>query len=230
VVLDDGKGGETAQACSHLLIAAGRKANIDDLGLEAAGIADNGRAILVDDRLRTSNRNVLAIGDVTGGMQFTHVAGWHAGIAIRNLCFRLPARVDNSAIPWVSYTAPELAQVGPTEAAAKAAGRTVEIARWPFHDNDRAVATHETAGFVKLVLERGRVIGATIVGAHAGDLLAPWIVAVSQKLKIGTMAGVVMPYPTLSEAGKRAAGAYFSPRLFAPRTQKIVRFLFDLPF
>ncbi len=230
VVLDDGKGGEDALACSHLLIATGRKANIEDLGLEAAGIASDGRAIQVDDRLRTSNRDVLALGDVAGGLQFTHVAGWHAGLAIRNLCFRIPARADISAIPWVTYTAPELAQVGVSEAAAKAAGRAVETASWPFHDNDRATATGETAGFVKLVVERGRVIGATIVGAHAGDLVAPWVVAVGQKLKVATMAGAVMPYPTLSEAGKRAAGAYFSPRLFSPRTRKLVRFLFDLPF
>ena len=230
VVLDDGKGGEAALACSHLLIATGRKANIEDLGLEAAGIASDGRAIKIDDRLRTSNRDVLALGDVAGGLQFTHVAGWHAGIAIRNLCFRIPARADTTAIPWVTYTAPELAQVGLSEAAAKAAGREIATARWPFHDNDRAIATGETEGFVKIVAERGRVIGATIVGAHAGDLVAPWIVAVGQKLKVATMAGTVMPYPTLSEAGKRAAGAYFSPRLFSPRTRKLVRFLFDLPF
>ncbi len=230
VVLDDGKGGEDALACSHLLIATGRKANIEDLGLEAAGIASDGRAIKIDDRLRTSNRDVLALGDVAGGLQFTHVAGWHAGIAIRNLCFRMPARADTTAIPWVTYTAPELAQVGLSEAAAKAAGRDIETARWPFHDNDRAIATGETEGFVKIVAERSRVIGATIVGAHAGDLVAPWIVAVGQKLKVATMAGTVMPYPTLSEAGKRAAGAYFSPRLFSPRTRKLVRFLFDLPF
>lgn len=230
VVLDDGKGGEAALACSHLLIATGRKANIEDLGLEAAGIASDGRAIKVDDRLRTSNRDVLALGDVAGGLQFTHVAGWHAGLAIRNLCFRIPARADTTAIPWVTYTAPELAQVGVSEAAAKATNRDIETARWPFHDNDRATATGETAGFVKLVAERGRVIGTTIVGAHAGDLVAPWVVAVGQRLKVATMAGAVMPYPTLSEAGKRAAGAYFSPRLFSPRTRKLVRFLFDLPF
>jgi pyruvate/2-oxoglutarate dehydrogenase complex dihydrolipoamide dehydrogenase (E3) component len=172
----------------------------------------------------------LALGDVAGGLQFTHVAGWQAGIAIRNLCFRMPARADARAVPWVTYTAPELAQVGLSEAAAKEAGRNVETARWPFLENDRAIATGETAGFVKLVAERGRVVGATIVGAHAGDLVAPWVVAVSQRLKVATMASAVMPYPTLSEAGKRAAGAFFSPRLFSPRTRKLVRFLFDLPF
>jgi pyruvate/2-oxoglutarate dehydrogenase complex dihydrolipoamide dehydrogenase (E3) component len=230
VVLDDGKGGENALACSHLLVATGRKANVEDLGLEAAGIASDGRAIRVDARLRTSNRDVLALGDVAGGLQFTHVAGWQAGIAIRNLCFRMPARADSRAVPWVTYTAPELAQVGLSEAAAKEAGRNVETARWPFLENDRAIATGETAGFVKLVAERGRVVGATIVGAHAGDLVAPWVVAVSQRLKVATMASAVMPYPTLSEAGKRAAGAFFSPRLFSPRTRKLVRFLFDLPF
>jgi pyruvate/2-oxoglutarate dehydrogenase complex dihydrolipoamide dehydrogenase (E3) component len=230
VVIDDGKDGEEGLACSHLLIAAGRRANIENLGLDEAGIESNGRAIAVDRRLRTSNRDVMAIGDVAGGLQFTHVAGWHAGIVIRNLCFRMPAKADADAIPWVTYTAPELAQVGLSEAAAKAAGIEIETAVWPFHENDRAVATGQTQGFVKLVVEKGRVRGATIVGAHAGDLIAPWALAVGQRLKVATMAGTVMPYPTLAEAGKRAAGAYFAPRLFSPRTKKLVRFLFDLPF
>jgi len=235
VVVDDGKGGEEGLACSHLLIAAGRRANIENLGLDAAGIVSDGRAIPVDERLRTSNRDVMAIGDVAsvagaGSLQFTHVAGWHAGLVIRNLCFRMPAKADAGAIPWVTYTAPELAQVGLTEAAAKQAGLAVETAQWPFHENDRATATGETHGFVKLVLAGGRVRGATIVGAHAGDLIAPWVLAVGQRLKVSTMAGAVMPYPTMAEAGKRAAGAYFAPRLFSARTKKLVRFLFDLPF
>jgi len=230
-VVADASGAETPVAFSHVLVAAGRVPNIDGLGLDAAGIAHDRRGISVDARLFASNRRVMAIGDVAGGLQFTHVAGWHAGLAIRNLCFRLPARADASAIPWVTYTAPELAQVGLTEADARAAGIDLRLARWPFHENDRAQATGETEGFVKIVADaKGRVRGATIVGAHAGELVAPWVHAVANRTKMSAMAGAVMPYPTLSEAGKRAAGAFFAPKLFSPRTRKLVRFLFRLPF
>jgi pyruvate/2-oxoglutarate dehydrogenase complex dihydrolipoamide dehydrogenase (E3) component len=230
-VVSDAAGAETQIACSHILLAAGRIANVDGLGLELAGIAAGPKGISVDARLFTTNRNVMALGDVAGGLQFTHVAGWHAGIAIRNLCFRMRAKADAKAIPWVTYTAPELAQVGRTEAAARAAGIDVRLARWPFFENDRAQATGETEGFVKIVTDaKGRVQGATIVGAHAGELIAPWTMAVAQGLKLSAMAGYVAPYPTLSEAGKRAAGAFFAPKLFSARTRKLVRFLFRLSF
>ncbi len=230
-IVADAAGAETQIACSHILLAAGRKANVDGLGLEAAGIDATAKGISVDARLFTTNRSVMALGDVAGGLQFTHVAGWHAGIAIRNLCFRMRAKADASAIPWVTYTAPELAQAGLTEAAARAAGIDVRLARWPFFENDRAQATGETEGFVKIVADaKGRVRGATIVGAHAGELIGPWTMAVAQGLKLSAMAGYVAPYPTLSEAGKRAAGAFFAPKLFSPRTRKLVRFLFRLPF
>ncbi|MBL8831095.1 MAG: FAD-dependent oxidoreductase [Rhodospirillales bacterium] len=230
-VVADAAGAETQIACSHILLAAGRAANVDGLGLEAAGIEATARGIVVDARLFTTNRNVMALGDVAGGLQFTHVAGWHAGIAIRNLCFRMRAKADASAIPWVTYTAPELAQVGLTETAARAAGIDVRLARWPFFENDRAQATGEIDGFVKIVADaKGRVRGATIAGAHAGELIGPWTMAVAQRLKLSAMAGYVAPYPTLSEAGKRAAGAFFAPKLFSPRTRKLVRFLFRLPF
>ena len=230
-IVADAAEAETQIACSHILLAAGRAANVDGLGLELAGIAAGPKGIAVDARLFTTNRNVMALGDVAGGLQFTHVAGWHAGIAIRNLCFRMRAKADAKAIPWVTYTAPELAQVGLTEAAAQKAGIELRLARWPFFENDRAQATGETEGFVKIVTDaKGRVQGATIVGAHAGELIAPWTMAVAQGLKLSAMAGYVAPYPTLSEAGKRAAGAFFAPKLFSPRTRKLVRFLFRLPF
>ena len=117
---------------SHLLVAAGRRANVDGLGLEAAGVEYSPKGIVVDDRLRTTNRRIYAIGDVAGGLQFTHMAAYHAGIVIRNALFRLPARVDTRAVPWVTYTEPELAQVGLTEAAAKERGLEVEALTWPF--------------------------------------------------------------------------------------------------
>jgi pyruvate/2-oxoglutarate dehydrogenase complex dihydrolipoamide dehydrogenase (E3) component len=175
--------------------------------------------------LRTSNPRVYAIGDVAGGLQFTHVAGYHAGILVRRLLFKVPASADTTAIPWCTYTDPELSHVGLTEAQAKETGLKVAVTRWPLHENDRAQAERDTHGFAKVVVAKGRVVGATIVAPHAGDLILPWVMAVGQKMKLSAMAGVVAPYPTLSEVSKRAASAYFTPTLFSPRTRSVIKAL-----
>jgi len=216
---------ETIEA-SHLLIATGRQANVEDMGLEAAGINVGPGGIIVDRRLRTSNRKIFAIGDVTGGLQFTHVAGYEAGIVLRNLLFRLPAKADYRATPWVTYTSPELAQVGLTEDKARALHGEIKILRWPFAENDRAHAERSEDGLVKVITtKRGHIAGAGIVGTNAGDLIQPWTLAIQNKLKIGAMAGFVSPYPTLGEANKRAAGSFYTATLFSERTRRIVRFL-----
>ncbi len=215
-------GGERI-AGSHLLVAAGRRPSIEALDLPAAGIEASAKGITVDPRLRTTNRRAFAIGDVAGGPQFTHVALYHAGIVIRNALFRLPAKADYRALPWVTYTDPELAQVGVTQAAV---GGDARVLRWPFLENDRAQTERDTAGLVKVVLGRnGRVLGASILGAGAGDLILPWALAIAQKLKIGALANLIVPYPTRGEASKRAAGCYYTPTLFSPRTRRLVRFL-----
>jgi hypothetical protein len=166
-----------------------------------------------------------AIGDAAGGPQFTHIALYHAGIVIRNALFRLPARVNYRALPWVTYTDPELAQVGLGEAAARQAG-TVRVLHWSFAENDRAHTERDTTGEVKITTSRsGRILGAAILGAAAGDLILPWALAISRKLKIGAMANLIVPYPTRGDAGKRAAGSFFTPALFAPRTRRLVRLL-----
>ena len=216
-------GGERI-AGSHVLVAAGRRPSIEALDLGAAGIDATTRGITVDARLRTTNRRAFAVGDVTGGPQFTHIANYHAGIVIRNALFRLPAKVDYRALPWVTYTDPELAHVGLTESGAGAG--EVRVLRWNFADNDRAQTERDTAGLVKIVLRRnGRVLGASILGTGAGDLIVPWALAISQKLKIGALANLIVPYPTRSEASKRAAGCYYTPTLFSARTRRLVRFL-----
>ena len=208
---------------SHLLVAAGRAANVEGLGLDEAGVAFERRGITVDKGLRTTNRRVYAIGDVAGGLQFTHVANWHAGLVIRNALFALPVKAVPDAIPWVTYTTPELAHVGMSETAARAAGLDFRVLRWPFHDNDRAQAEGETEGFVKIITsKRGRVLGASIVGAHAGELITPWTLMVRQGLNIKAMSDIVVPYPTLSEAGKRAAISYFSASLTSPWLKRII--------
>lgn len=218
-------GGERI-AGSHLLVAAGRQPSLEALDLSRAGIAAGPSGILVDRRLRTTNRRAFAIGDAAGGPQFTHVALYHAGIVIRNALFRIPARVDYRALPWVTYTDPELAQAGLTEAAARERYSAIVVERWPFAENDRAQCERATRGMVKLVLRQGgRVLGASILGTNAGDLILPWALAIARRLKAGALANLVVPYPTRGEAGKRAAGAYFAPRLFSPRTRALVRFL-----
>ena len=205
---------------------AGRQANVDGLGLELAGIEYTPRGVKTDARLRTTNRRVHAVGDVAGGPQFTHIAGYHAGIVIRNALFRLPAKVDYSALPWVTYTEPELAHVGMTEAQARQSHGDVRVLTWGFEENDRAQAERDTEGKVKvLTLPNGRILGASIVGAHAGELIQVWCLAISQKLKIGAVASMIAPYPTLGEAGKRAAGSFYTPKLFSGRTRGLVRFL-----
>ena len=209
---------------SHLLVAAGRKPNIGGLDLETAGIRHSKRGIDVDTRLRTSNPKVFAIGDVAGGYQFTHMASYHAGIVIRNAVFGLPAKVNYRAVPWVTYTDPEVAHVGMTEAKArKTLGTDVKALSWPYTENDRAQAERDTEGLIKVVVDgKGRVVGATIVGHGAGDQLLAWILAVQNRMKIGAMASVIVPYPTRGEVSKRAAGSYYTPSLFSDRTRGIV--------
>ncbi len=215
---------------SHLLIAAGRRPTVEALDLPAAGIATNPHGVVVDARLRTTNRKAFAVGDVAGGPQFTHVALYQAGIVIRNALFRLPAKVDYRALPWVTYTDPELAQVGLTEAAARQQfGDRIRVVSWPFAENDRAQTERDTIGLTKIITRRnGRILGASILGSGAGDLIMPWGLAISQRLKIGAVANLIVPYPTRGEAGKRAAAAFYTPTLFSPRTRGIVRFLAKL--
>ncbi len=212
---------------SHLLLATGRKPNVENLGLKDAGIEYTDRGISVDARLRTSNKKVFAIGDITGGLQFTHMAGYDAGIVIRNALFRLPAKVDHSAVPWVTYTNPELAQVGLTEMAArKKFGDDIRVVTWDYAENDRARAEAETEGFIKVITKpNGRILGAAIVGRQAGELIGVWSLAISKKMKIGAIAGMIAPYPTLGELSKRVAGAWYTPSLFGEKTRKLVRFL-----
>ena len=217
-------------AGTHILIAAGRRPNVHGMNLEAAGIEASPKGIKVDMRLRTTNKRVFAIGDVAGGYQFTHVAGYHAGIVIRNALFNLPAKADHSAVPWVTYTDPELAHVGLTEADAKARDAAAVALKWPFAENDRSQAERATEGFIKAVVAKGgRIVGATIVGRHAGELILPWVLAVKKKLTVGDMATIIAPYPTLSEVSKRVAGSWYTPRLFSARTRRIVSLMQHLP-
>jgi len=212
---------------SHLLIAVGRKANTDKLDLDKAGIEPAKGGIKVDASLRTTNRKVYAIGDVAGGLQFTHVAGYQAGVIIRSMLFGLPSRAKTSHIPWATYTDPELAQVGLTEAEAREKhGDRLEVVRFHYEHNDRALAERKTKGFIKVMVVKGRPLGASIVGHQAGELIGLWALALANGMKMSQIAAMVAPYPTIGEVNKRAAGAYFSPRLFeSDLVKRVVRFV-----
>jgi pyruvate/2-oxoglutarate dehydrogenase complex dihydrolipoamide dehydrogenase (E3) component len=208
---------------SHLLVAAGRRPNIEGLNLEAADIAYTKRGITVDQGLKTSNSRVYAVGDVAGGLQFTHVAGYHAGLVIRNALFGLPVKA-NAVIPWVTYTDPELAHAGLTEAQAhKDHGGTIKVLRWPFHDNDRAQAEGRTEGLVKVITSaKGKILGVSIVGPQAGELIQPWVLALTRGLGIGAMVSPVLPYPTRGEANRRAAITYFADYATNPWVRRVI--------
>ncbi|MCW8914383.1 MAG: FAD-dependent oxidoreductase [Magnetovibrio sp.] len=227
IVCEDEDGREHVVQGSHVLVAAGRRPNVGSLCLERAGIDFSPAGIKVDARLRTSNTNVFAIGDVAGGLQFTHVAGYQAGIVIRNALFKLPAKARHGSVPWVTYTDPELAQVGLTEGQAREQfGDSVKVLSWPFKENDRAQAERQRDGLVKAVVtKKGKILGAGIAGPHAGELIQPWVLAMEQGLKIGALASTIAPYPTLGEVSKRAAGSFYTPSLFSEKTRKIVRFV-----
>ncbi len=212
---------------SYVLVATGRKATVGGLDLEAAGIRYDSSGVIVNKRLKTSNRRVYAIGDVAAGqLQFTHAANYHAGLVIRNALFRLPVRVNNDAIPRVTYTEPELAQAGLTEAEARARKLKIRILRWPYHDNDRAQTERETHGHIKVIVTpKGKILGATIVGLQAGELIATWTLALAQGLNIRAFTGIVLPYPTLSEIGKRAAIDFFTPSLTNPWVRRIIAWM-----
>jgi pyruvate/2-oxoglutarate dehydrogenase complex dihydrolipoamide dehydrogenase (E3) component len=218
--------GEEMIEGSHLLVAAGRRPSIDDLDLDVAGIRHEPDRIVVDKRLRTTNKNVYAIGDVIGGPRFTHAANHHAGLVIRNALFRNPIAADPRTIPRVMFTDPELAHVGLSEDEARAQARAIRILRWPYRENDRAITTGSTNGHIKVITNRrGDILGATIVGAQAAENIAVWGLAASQKLNIGALAGLILPYPTYAELGKRAAITYFMRGLTSARVRRIIGWL-----
>jgi len=222
-------------AGSHLLVAVGRRPNLQALDLPAGNVQSGPAGIATDRGLRSlTNRLVFAVGDIAdpqgiGPRAFTHVGAYHAAIVIRRALFRLPARLDYRALPRVTYTSPELAQVGMTEAEARASGHSISILRWPLAENDRAVAEGDTAGLVKLVVAGNRVLGAGILAPHAGEMIGLWGLAIAQRTKLSALASLIVPYPTRAEAGKRAVVSLFAMRLFTPRTKMLLRLLARLP-
>lgn len=212
---------------SHLLVAAGRRPRLDELELQKGGVRRTENGAVVDARLRTSNRRVYALGDVIGGPLFTHAASYQAGIVIRNALFRLPAKADYGALPWVTYTDPELAHVGLSEAQARElVGDRVRVKRADFADNDRAQAEREIAGGIKIITDnKGTILGATVLGSHAGEVIQLWALAITRKLKLSALTNLILPYPTRGEISKSVASAFYAPKLFSLWPKRLVRFL-----
>ncbi|KZK75530.1 Mercuric reductase [Pseudovibrio sp. W64] len=212
---------------THLLIAVGRAPNVSSLGLEAAGIEYSRKGIKADDGLRTTNRKVYAIGDVTGGAQFTHAAGAHASLVIRSILFRMPVNHNNITMPAVTYTEPEIGQVGLSEQQAREQlGDKLKILTAEFSGNDRALAEGKGKGQVKLLTNgKGQLVGASIVGPGAGEQIGLLALMISQKLKVGALLGVVLPYPTLNEAIRRAALTYYADAPKNPWVRRILALL-----
>lgn len=222
-------GPEKVLTAEALLVALGRKPNLDGLNLEAAGVDYNRKGLELDDRLRTSVRHIFGAGDVTGRFQFTHAAGYEGGIVLSNAVFHLPRKADYTLMPWCTYCEPELASVGMNEKAARAADIEYDVWAEDFVDNDRAQAEGEVAGRIKMILDsREKPLGVQILGPGAGDLIAQWVTALSGKVKLATLAGAVQPYPTLAEINKRVAGDLMATKIFSERVRKGLRLFFGL--
>ena len=211
---------------SHLLIATGRVPNTSELGLESAGIAFDKKGIHADSGLKTSNRKVFAIGDVASGPQFTHWAGYQAGLILRNILFRLPIKENRDLLPWVTYTSPELAHCGLSEEQARERFSNIKILSWDYKENDRAQAERKVEGKIKIIIAKnGKILGADIAGYNAGELISMWGLAISKKLKIRDMLGFVPPYPTFTEMNKRVSVSNYSESTKNPVVRGIIKFL-----
>lgn len=218
--------GEEIVTGSHILIATGRAANVNGMDLEKAGIEYDRRGIKVGSDLRTTNKRVYAIGDVAGGLQFTHVAGYHAGLVIQSILFRVPGKENRQLIPWATYTDPEIAHIGMTEDEARKQTSDITVLRWPYVENDRAQAEKKTKGLVKIVTDKkGKILGASIVGANAGEMINIFALAVSKKMKVSDLRGYIAPYPTMTEITKRAATQFSVPLTRKPAVRKLIGFL-----
>lgn len=229
VVISDAAGSRKTLVVSDILVAMGRTPNINGLGLERIGVVAGPRGIVVDRRMRTNHKHIYAAGDVNGGFQFTHAAGYEGGIVVSNAVFHLPRRADYTFMPWCTYTSPELASIGMNEKRAREAGIEYTVWTEEFRNNDRSLAQGDDVGVLKMLLDRKeKPIGVQIAGPHAGDLLGEWVAILNGGVKLTTLAGAIHPYPTLAEINKRVAGSFLSGKLFSPTVKKGLKFFFNL--
>jgi pyruvate/2-oxoglutarate dehydrogenase complex dihydrolipoamide dehydrogenase (E3) component len=219
------KGGGGVLEADRILVAMGHRPALNGLGLEAAGVAHDRGRIQVDRRMRSSNRRIFACGDVCGPYPFTHMAEYQAGVVIANAVLRIPKKADYRVVPRVTFTDPEIASVGLTEAQARDRGMAVDVLRFEFSNVDRAITDGSTGGLVKLVTRKGRILGGTILGPHAGELLHEIVLAMRAGIRIGTIGATIHAYPTLAQVHRRTVNTYYGPRLFNPRVRRLVRWI-----
>lgn len=208
-----------------ILVAVGRRPNTEGLGLKAAGIAFDAKGIQVDRRLRTSQKHIYAAGDVCGPYPFTHMAEYQAGIVISNAVFHFPRKTDYRVVPWVTFTDPELARVGLTEPQARAQGIEPTVLRFAFKDIDRAVTEVESNGFIKLIAHKGKILGASLLGPHAGELIHEIALAMKTGASLSDISATIHAYPTLAQVHRRAVNTAFAPKLFSPGARRLVRWI-----
>ena len=211
----------TTVECDLILVAAGRRPSVHGIGLENAGVEFGKKGITVDRRLRTSRKHIFAVGDVCGPYQFTHMAEYHAGIALANIAFRVPKKTDYRVVPRVVYTDPEIAAVGLTETEADEQGIKYHVARFSMPDVDRAITDDEHSGFLKILICKGRVLGASLLGPHAGELIHELALAMKVNAKVKDITDLVHAYPTYAQIHRRTINSSYSHLLKA----KKVRFL-----
>lgn len=229
VMIKAGEGETISLKAETILVAMGRVANLDGLGLEDIGVTFDRKGLKLDQRLRTTQKHIYGAGDVTGAYLFTHAAGYEGGIVVSNAIFHLPRKVDYTFLPWCTYTDPELASVGMNEKTAKAAGIKYSVWKEEFKDNDRSLAEGERVGRIKMLLdEKEKPIGIQILGPRAGDLVSEWVAVVNGKVKLSALAAAVHPYPTLGEINKKVAGTFLSEKLFSDKVKKGLKFFFHL--
>jgi pyruvate/2-oxoglutarate dehydrogenase complex dihydrolipoamide dehydrogenase (E3) component len=229
VRLTDAHGNPVQLRAQALLVATGRAANTADLGLEDIGVQIERGGIKVDSRLRTCLKHIYAAGDVNGGFQFTHAAGYEGGIVVSNAIFHLPRKADYTYVPWTTYTDPELASIGMNEKAARQAGIETKIWVEEFKDNDRSLAEGNNIGRIKLIVDpKDKPVGVQIFGPRAGDLISEWVAVLNGNVKLSAVAGAVHPYPTLAEINKRVVGSLFAPKIFSEKMQKGLKLFFNL--
>lgn len=229
VVIKDGEGKVSNLRAEAVLVAVGRQANLNGLGLENISVELDKKGLKVDARLRTNQRHIYAAGDVTGAYQFTHAAGYEGGIVLSNAVLRLPRKADYTNFPWCTYTSPELSSIGMNEKRAAGAGVCYTVWTEEFKSNDRSLAEGEDRGRIKLLLdERERPIGIQILGPHAGELINEWVAAMNGGIRLSSIASAVHPYPTLSEINKKVATNFYSGKIFSEKVKRALRLFFSL--
>ncbi|MEQ9317054.1 MAG: FAD-dependent oxidoreductase [Henriciella sp.] len=231
VDIESSDGARKTVTGTHLLVATGRKAITEGLALDAGEVETDKQGILANEKLRSvSNKNVWVLGDAAGMGQFTHLAGWHASVFVRRAFFKQNSKATSLPLPAVTYTSPEVAQVGLTEAEARERfGDSVSVSSFPFHENDRAIAEGKTEGECKLIIQKGKLLGASIVGEGAGDIIQIAGYAMSNDMKVQSLTNFISPYPTRAEVVKRAASAHFTDTVFGKPAKTLVSLLQRIP-